>query len=359
MANTSDAEHSEQDDSSEVRPGLWEANRMTDDTVRRGRKWQQDLENMKADRAEKGTYPHEFTFTEDRGQYNKNVDKIAAHVSGQARDRPDNEGPLVVLVGGGGAAGKSTFFHELQGLLKKRYLASGQTEEKLELDHYFYPEEVISNTVADGKYDNPVNSDLARARKNIEALSGREETVIPRHDRTSHKRRNQAVESDENVEDLRMAKVLIVEGLYTLGPDLRALGKVAIYIDAAPVDRGKGRIWRDINVRGRSEEHVIDMLLAREQYHRTFVEPTQMVADFILRRPHTDGHLAVVEEKELFRCFKEAYGEVELDENKRDTLWGNFVEKYQAYLDEKGEEAAETGFVEVVRTGLFGVKPQN
>lgn len=210
---------------------------------------------------------------------------------------------------------------------------------KLELDQYFFPIEMIRDREADGKYDNPRNSDLLRARKNMESLRSGTDVFVPVHDRNEHKLVNQTVRL---ATELRSARVVVVEGLYTLGPCLRDLGDVAIYVDASPLDRGKGRVWRDINVRARSEEDVVAMLLGREVYHQMFVEPTQMVADYIVRRAHTLGNLAVVNREKLKECFQQACRTVGVDDKKEDGL---FMAEIPAGTGKtQGAEAAKTEF---------------
>ncbi len=215
--------------------------------------------------------------------------------------------PVIVLVGGGGAAGKTTFTKKLSRYLKARAEEKGIKEfsvKKLDLDNYFLPIELIGNRASDGKYDNPRNSDLVRARANIKWLrDGGPEQTIPEHDRKEHKLSQQRFKYGN---EFRGATVLIVEGLYTLCPILQDLGHVKIYIDASPLDRAKGRVWRDINVRKRNERHVTEMLLGREQYHQTFVEPTQSIAMFIVRRSATGGTLGVIYEDELIESFRKA-----------------------------------------------------
>ena len=48
--------------------------------------------------------------------------------------------------------------------------------------------------MSDGKYDNPMNTDLQRARKNIEAIRERRNLTIPRHDKDEHKLERQRFE---------------------------------------------------------------------------------------------------------------------------------------------------------------------
>ncbi|MFB3896658.1 MAG: uridine kinase [bacterium] len=227
------------------------------------------------------------------------VGKIEDEVAERRRHTPVS--PAIVLIGGGGAAGKTTFVKKLMARLIAIY---GKDQvQKLDLDHYFLPVELIGNRANDGKYDNPRNSDIQRAEQNIRTIKEGGELIIPWHDRQEHKL------SQQNWLDgskYRSASVVIIEGLYTLGPMFWSLGHVRIYIDACPLDRAKGRVWRDVNIRKRNERHVVEMLLGREVYHQTFVEPTQAVADYIIRRSATSGVLQVIDDDEVGKCLIEA-----------------------------------------------------
>jgi uridine kinase len=330
---------------------------MTDETAKYGRKWQEKLTAMALIRARQGIFPREFGIRPDpeQGEAPKKEGEppktgaealktegevfktIAEAIVARATEHRGT-GPVIVLLGGGGAAGKSTFRKKIEeiitGELEKCQGGSTWTNpvQKLDLDQYFYPIELIEHRAADGKYDNPLNSDLLRARKNIESLKAGHEIRIPVHDRDKHSLAKQAF---REAPELRNARVVIVEGLYSLGPCLRDLGDVAIYVHAAPVDRAKGRIWRDINVRNRPEEHVIAMLLGRETYHQTFVEPTQIVADYVVRRSSTSGTIAVVDGAVTKRCIAEAGKHIGLRKEQIVALWRSFTNEQKKHVEKE------------------------
>ncbi len=226
--------------------------------------------------------------------------------------------PVIVLIGGGGAAGKTTFARKLASRLEARV----EKVERLDLDHYFLPMELIGNRASDGKYDNPWNSDLQRVEESVAAIKRGGHVTVPFHDRNEHKLSQQSWQDGER---FLHASVVIIEGLYTLGPRLESLGHVKIYIDASPLDRAKGRVWRDVNIRKRNERHVVEMLLGRETYHQTFVEPTQAVADYIVRRSSTGGVLRVVDDDEIEGCFFTACDREQVDPKKAASLFVEFL----------------------------------
>jgi uridine kinase len=320
------------------RPDLAKANRMTDETAEYGQGWQAWLTAYALERARHGIFPREFSLSHS---WDSLLTEISDDIIAKAREKKGT-GPLIVLLGGGGAAGKSTFRklidqHVTPALQQKQSDGtSTKPVRELPLDQYFYPVELIQHREADGKYDNPLNSDLLRARKNVESLKAGHDVVIPVHDKDKHTLADQHCRP---APELKNARVVVVEGLYALGPCLRDLGDLAIYVHASSVDRGKGRIWRDINVRNRSEDHVLTMLLGREAYHQTFVEPTQMVSDYVVRRGHTVGKVAVLDRDVLEECIKNAGKLAGLDGDGVATLWKTFTNEERKHLE---AEAAKT-----------------
>jgi len=339
MANDRPAEH----------PFLSRANFMREDTLDYGRQWQTRLRQLASERAKGGKFPIEFPFPDGKVWQQESKGKrprewtpeavereIAGAVARKVRHATVRN-PVVVLIGGGGAAGKTMFAIRLEDRLKKDH--DIQSVERLELDHYFLPIELIAGRESDGKYDNPLNSYLLKARKNIEAMKGTiveeagQPLIIPYHDRKKHLLANQTfVERD----DLTGAQVVLVDGLYCLGPDLCELGDICIYVDASPLDRAKGRVWRDILVRERDEQHVVEMLMGRETYHQTFVESTQCVADYIVRRDATGGRLTVMFDKEIKWAFETACKELGLEQKAKELF-----ERFQHYQEQKTEERKE------------------
>lgn len=277
---------------------------MGKETRRYGDKWLEELEKIALNRALKGKFPQEFCASVSNIEQEDYQIEISGEVSSEYSQVKQTSKRIIVLIGGGGAAGKTTFSLDLVRHLGEKSNIEEDDIARLELDNYFYPIEVVGPRASDGKYDNVLNSDLLRAYQNIKALREGEEPILPVHDRVSHQSSLQRFMTRKEKKKLTKARIIIVEGLYCLAPYLCELGDIRIYIDASPLDRAKGRVWRDIIVRERDERHVVEMLMGRETYHQTFVEPTQMVADYILRRPETGGGLKVVYDEEIENSFR-------------------------------------------------------
>ena len=330
------------------RPLMSQSNVMGEETTGYGEDWHRRLRDIAERRAEQGQFPVEFIVAESEAKAEESrcpchhgprrytqdeVDEVLAEAT---RDIAMRVHPVIVLVAGGGAAGKTVFTRRFKGRLAEKGITA---VEGLELDHYFFPKELVSHRESDGRYDNPLNSDLPRVLVHLRVLRGDVSSSndgplrIPWHDRDEHELRNQTfVIRDE----LRRAQVILVEGLYCLGPDFRDLGDIGIYVDASPVNRAKGRIWRDMEVRHRPEDHVASMLMGRETYHQKFVEPTQCVADYIIRRPPTGGTLKVVYSEDEAWALTQACREVGIAEKQAE-----LVQKLKQYMDQKTKERAD------------------
>lgn len=63
------------------------------------KQWQEELAKIELERAHFGIFPREFAFSHD---WEKLLDEIAADVVAKAREKKRQQGPLIVLLGGGG-----------------------------------------------------------------------------------------------------------------------------------------------------------------------------------------------------------------------------------------------------------------
>jgi hypothetical protein len=77
------------------------------------------------------------------------------------------------------------------------------------------------------------------------------------------------------------------------------------------------------------------MLLGRETYHQTFVEPTQIVADYVVRRSSTSGTIAVVDGAVTKRCIAEAGKHIGLRKEQIVALWRSFTNEQKKHVEKE------------------------
>ena len=152
---------------------------MTAETKAYADTWLKALNEIVTERTEADTFTMEFGEVE-AGQEHIYIEPIGLEIITRALkvkvDRPGS--PCFVLVGGAGAAGKTTFYKQLKAFIAEEKLGKKLKVQRIELDNYFFPLEAIGDRVVDGKYDNPRNSDLERGAKNIESLRKKKDSIV-------------------------------------------------------------------------------------------------------------------------------------------------------------------------------------
>lgn len=178
------------------------------------------------------------------------------------------EGESIKLFGisGAGGAGKTTFAGNLTKFLGiKNSLA-------IDLDDYLISREERSKLEITGY--NPRANKLALARANFTDLIGNKAIRKPRYDHSTGK-----VLSDENVNP---NKIVIVEGVTTLYPELREIYDISFFLDASDETQIKSRITRDVAERGYTLDEALELFKATKPDYQRFIEPTKEFADIVL-----------------------------------------------------------------------------
>ncbi len=78
-------------------------------------------------------------------------------------------------------------------------------------------------------------------------------------------------------------KVIVVEGVTTLYPELKELYDVSFFLDAPDETQIKSRITRDVKERGYTLEQALALFKAVQPDYKLFVEPTKLVSDIIVQ----------------------------------------------------------------------------
>jgi uridine kinase len=134
-------------------------------------------------------------------------------------------------------------------------------------------------------WDHPDAFDYDLLCEHLDALSNRNAIEKPEYDFVTHLRR---------VEHTRVepADVVVIDGILLFVDErVRDLCDVKVFVDADADIRLIRRIERDIHVRGRPLDEIIEQYLSTVQpMHSEFVEPSKRYADVIVPR---GGHNAV------------------------------------------------------------------
>ena len=190
---------------------------------------------------------------------------------------------LIVGVAGGSGSGKSTVARKVAELLTDTSVA------QLSMDAYY--RNMSHLTFEQRKqlnWDHPDVVDMKLLGDQLEALSRGEAIDEPVYDFTTHLRTSRT-------ERVACADVVIVDGILLYwDPRVRALCDIRIFVDVEADIRLIRRIRRDMRVRGRLLNDILDQYLTTVRpMHEEFVEPTKHFADIIV--PHGGRNQVAIE----------------------------------------------------------------
>lgn len=179
---------------------------------------------------------------------------------------------------------------------------SGKTTLARGLSEFFGAQEVCLLDEDSYYLDRAHLSKEARARVNYDEPQAIDRQLLLEHVRLLLDNRpvqkpvyNFKVHGRDGYTELRAARLIVVEGLFTLcHPALRRLLKLKIYVDADPDIRFIRRMGRDVRERGRSAESVIEQYLSSVRpMHYLHVEPCRFFADLVLKNNASEASLLV------------------------------------------------------------------
>jgi uridine kinase len=126
-------------------------------------------------------------------------------------------------------------------------------------------------------YDHPDTLESELLVQHLDQLMEGITAEIPIYDFATHRRQVNTV----RVEPCR---VIIVEGIHVLTePEIRRRINIRLYVDTPPDIRLIRRLRRDVEIRGRSVESVLQQYLETVRpMHEEFVEPSKRHADLII-----------------------------------------------------------------------------
>lgn len=191
--------------------------------------------------------------------------------------------PLLFLVAGGSASGKTTVVKEI--------LAKAGIDDVLVINHDDYYQDQSHMAMEERKktnYDHPRSLDNGLLYKHLEALLAGESVDKPCYDFIKNTR-------SETKERVSAKSIIIVEGILILENDrIRNLADMNIYVELDDDIRFIRRLLRDINDRGRSMDSVIAQYQSTvKPMFQKHIKPTKRYADVII--PNDKKHDVAVD----------------------------------------------------------------
>ena len=191
--------------------------------------------------------------------------------------------PILIIVAGGSASGKSTVVNEIIERLKSVHVAI--------IKHDDYYVDLTNMPMEERKlvnYDHPSSLDNELLYQHLQGLLNNKAVLKPTYDFIEHNR-------NTNKELLEPKKVIILEGILSLvDKRIRDLASIKIFVELDDDLRFIRRLTRDINERGRSVESVIQQYLTtvKPMYHK-YVKPQKKYCDIII--PNDKSHDVAVD----------------------------------------------------------------
>ncbi len=182
--------------------------------------------------------------------------------------------PLIIGIAGGTGSGKSTVAKRVAESLAGAQVAF------IDMDAYYRDHRHL--TLEERRrvnWDHPDAFDTALLADHLEALGRGEPIDKPVYDFVSHLRAPETV-------SIPPADVIVIDGILLLVDErVRNACDVKVFVDTDADVRLIRRIRRDMAVRGRPLEEILDQYLTTVQpMHLQFVEPSKRYADLVIPR---------------------------------------------------------------------------
>lgn len=182
--------------------------------------------------------------------------------------------PLIIGVAGGSGSGKTTVARRVAESLDGAKVAF------LDMDAYYRDHHALSHDeLRLLNWDHPDAFDLDLLAEQLGELAAGRAIDKPVYDFVRHRRAPAA----ERVEP---ADVIVIDGILLLVEErIRARLDIKVFVDTDPDIRLIRRIRRDMAMRGRPLEEILDQYLTTVQpMHLQFVEPSKRYADLVIPR---------------------------------------------------------------------------
>jgi uridine kinase len=183
------------------------------------------------------------------------------------------QSPVLIGIAGGTGSGKTTVARAIYDRVGR-----GRIEW---ISHDSYYRDFVGLTPEERtkiNFDHPDSLETELLVTHLDQLMAKQPVEVPVYDFTTHRRRG---DETQHVEPKR---VIIVEGILVLAePEIRKRIHIKLFVDTPPDIRLVRRLTRDIELRGRTAESVIEQYLRTVRpMHEEFVEPSKRFADLII-----------------------------------------------------------------------------
>lgn len=182
--------------------------------------------------------------------------------------------PLIIGIAGGSGSGKTTV---------ARRVADGLSDAQcafIDMDAYYQDHTGKShNELRQLNWDHPDAFDFDLLEQQLGALAGGMAIEKPVYDFVRHRR-------SDAPQRIEPSDVIVIDGILLLVDErIREHLDIKVFVDTDADTRLIRRIRRDIAVRGRPLDEILDQYLTTVQpMHEQFVEPSKRFADLIIPR---------------------------------------------------------------------------
>lgn len=182
------------------------------------------------------------------------------------------QAPVIIGIAGGTGSGKTTVARAIYDRVGRDRI------EWISHDSYYRNFDALSHDErARINFDHPDSLETELLVRHLDVLAKGSSVEIPMYDFATHARKHET----QRVEPRR---VIIVEGILVLAePELRRRINIKLFVDTPADIRFVRRLVRDIQMRGRSLDSVVEQYMNTVRpMHEEFVEPSKRYADLII-----------------------------------------------------------------------------
>lgn len=179
--------------------------------------------------------------------------------------------PYIIGIAGGSGSGKTTFAERI-----KEIYADKVTH--VSCDNYYLPHDDIAMEERDLlNYDSPDAFEFSLMARQISMLRAGKDVVVPIYDFMTHTR-------SASTMIVCARPIIIIDGILLFYHEyIRELIDLKIYVETDADERILRRARRDIKLRGRNLDGIVEQYLSTvKPMHTAYVEPTKAYADIII-----------------------------------------------------------------------------